>query len=317
VTIYYPDISSYQAGINLKGALAVAVKATEGTGYLNPDYARAKSNAAVNGTFFFAYHFLRQGSAAAQASWSYSKVGKTPLMLDVEVTGTSTPTLADATAFVDAYRRLGGIVYLVYLPRWYWQANLGSPSLAPLSTRGLLLVSSSYSSYTDAGSGIGWQPYGGMTPIVWQYTDALVFNGIAVDFNAFRGSKYAGKQDPASVAAALAEFRSLVRTGSLPAQTATVIGEEDSMLLLNGKNAVTPLVVPAGAKHLVFVADEGYQGLPPASIRVGFGPNWSKDDISVNWASSPVSVPVPAGASRVTVARVDDGTVNVAAAFST
>jgi lysozyme len=219
VTIYYPDISGYQAGIDLKGALAVAVKATEGTGYLNPDYARAKSDAAANGAFFFAYHFLRQGSTAAQAAWCYSKVGKTPLMLDVEVTGTSTPTLADVTAFVDAYRGLGGIVHLTYLPHWYWQANLGSPSLAPLATRGLLLVSSSYTSYTDADSGIGWQPYGGMTPTVWQYTDSLVFNGIPVDFNAFRGSKYAGKQDPASIAAALAEFRSLVSTGSLPAQT--------------------------------------------------------------------------------------------------
>src|SRR5258708_35210583 len=110
-------------------------------------------------------------------------------MLDVEVTGTSTPTLADATAFVDAYRRLGGIVYLVYLPRWYWQANLGSPSLGPLSTRGLLLVSSSYSSYTDAGSGIGWPPYGGLTPLGWRDTHATVVNGIAVGFNSFRGSK--------------------------------------------------------------------------------------------------------------------------------
>jgi hypothetical protein len=316
VTIYYPDISDYQAGIGLKGALAAAVKATEGTDYLNPDYARAKSDAAANGAFFFAYHFLHQGSAAAQAAWSYGNVGKTPLMLDVEVTGTSTPSVADTTAFVDAYRKLGGIVHLTYLPHWYWQANLGSPSLAPLSTRGLLLVSSSYTTYTDADSGIGWQPYGGMTPIVWQYTDALVFNGIPVDFNAFRGS-YAGKQDPASLAAALAEFRSLVSTGSLHAQTPAVIGEEDSMLLLNGKNAVTPLVVPSEAKNLLFVADEGYQGLPPAKIRIGFGPNWSRADISVDWLSSPVSVPVPAGVSRVTVSRLDDGTVNVAAAFST
>jgi Glycosyl hydrolases family 25 len=316
VTIYYPDISGFQAGISLKGALVVAVKATEGTGYLNPDYARARSDAATNGTFVFAYHFLHQGSAAAQAAWCHSNVGKTPLMLDVEVTGTSTPTVADVTAFVDAYRRLGGIVYLTYLPHWYWQGNLGAPSLAPLSAQGLLLVSSSYTGYTDADSGIGWQPYGGMTPIVWQYTDSLVFNGTPVDFNAFRGSKYAGKQDPASVAAALAEFRSLVSTGSLPAQTPTVIGEEDSMLLLNGKNAVTPLVVPSGAKHLLFVADEGFQGLPPAEIRIGFGPTWSRTDISVNWLSSPVSVPVPDGASRVTVSRIDEGTVNVAAAFS-
>src|SRR5258708_38832787 len=113
-------------------------------------------------------------------------------MLDVEVTGTSTPTLADATAFVDAYRRLGGIVYLVYLPRWYWQANLGSPSLGPLSTRGLLLVSSSYSSYTDAGSGIGWQPYCRLTPLVWPQPAAPVVHGIPRGFHALRCAKVAG-----------------------------------------------------------------------------------------------------------------------------
>jgi hypothetical protein len=53
-----------------------------------------------------------------------------------------------------------------------------------------------------------------MTPAIWQYTDALSFGGVTCDFSAFRGS-YAGKQDPASVAATVAEFKLLVETGSI------------------------------------------------------------------------------------------------------
>lgn len=33
MTIFCPDISGWQAGIDLKGALAVGIKATEGTHY--------------------------------------------------------------------------------------------------------------------------------------------------------------------------------------------------------------------------------------------------------------------------------------------
>ncbi len=53
-----------------------------------------------------------------------------------------------------------------------------------------------------------------MTPAVWQYPDALQFNGQLVDFNAYRGSVYAGKQDPLSVTATLAEFRLQALTGA-------------------------------------------------------------------------------------------------------
>jgi hypothetical protein len=42
MTIFYPDVSSYQAGISFAGCVIVMVKATEGTGYTNPDYAAAK-----------------------------------------------------------------------------------------------------------------------------------------------------------------------------------------------------------------------------------------------------------------------------------
>lgn len=210
--MYFPDIYSGQAGIDLKGALAVICKATEGTGYVNPDYARAKANAASHGALFCSYHFLHAGNAAAQAQHAFSVAGHVPLMADFEPTSGSSPQLADAAAFTEEYRRLGGILHLLYLPRWYWQ-QLGSPDLGIMRSFGMALVSSDYTTYTDADSGPGWQPYGGMTPAVWQYTSTLQWNGFRCDFNAFRGS-YAGKQDPVSVAATVAEFRELAATGA-------------------------------------------------------------------------------------------------------
>lgn len=208
MTIFYPDISSFQAGISLKTALAVACKVTQGFTYVNPDYNRARMNAAANGTFFFAYHFLTQGNAAAQALWCHDHTGSTPLMVDFEPTTGSRPSLIDCLAFIDAYRKLGGVVHLVYLPHWYWQ-QLGSPSLSALASLGVNLVSSQYTGYGN--NGPGWAPYGGMTPIVWQYSDSIRFNGFNVDFNAFKGS---GSND---IAKTLAEFKSVVLTGKMPA----------------------------------------------------------------------------------------------------
>lgn len=88
------------------------------------------------------------------------------------------------------------------------------------------------------------------------------------------------------------------------------------MLLLNGQGAVTPLIVPAGAKSIRFAADEGAQGLAPAKLRVAFGPNWEKDIVEVSWLTSPVAITLPAGSSRVTIARMDAGNVNVSVAFA-
>src|SRR5258708_7300991 len=221
MTIFYPDISGFQGPISLKGALAVAAKVTEGTSYVSPAWDAQKAEAARQGTFLVAYHFLLAGGPAARAAPAGQPAGTTPLMVDFEPEPPSFPSLADCTEFIDAYRKLGGVTHLVYLPHWYWsrpagpgQGGLGSPSLQPLIDRGMLLVSSDYTTYTDDATGAGWQPYGGMTPAVWQDTDALQFNGQLGDFNAYRGAVYAGKQDPLSVTATLAEFRLQALTGA-------------------------------------------------------------------------------------------------------
>jgi hypothetical protein len=185
MTIFYPDVYSGQAGISFHGAPVAMVKATQGTGYVNPDFALAKGRAATAGAFFCGYHFLEAGNGAGQARHAFSIAGKIPLMLDFEPSNTR-PATADATAFIDEYRKLGGVVHLLYFPHWYWQ-QLGSPPLAAFVTRKMSLVSSNYTTYSD--SGPGWAAYGGMTPAVWQYSASATFNGHnPVDMNAFKGT---------------------------------------------------------------------------------------------------------------------------------
>jgi len=114
-------------------------------------------------------------------------------MIDLEPTTGSNPSVQDALDFATRYRARGGLCTLVYLPHWYWAnpvgspaGGMGSPSLTPLAAAGLSLISSNYTGYSDTGP--GWAPYGGVAPVIWQYTDALPYSGQSVDFNAFRGT---------------------------------------------------------------------------------------------------------------------------------
>ena len=158
MTIFYPDVADYQAGISFSGCVIAMVKATENNNYTNPDYAAAKVRAANAGAYFCAYHFLHAGNGAGQASYAHGRVGsEVPLMIDCEPTynanGTiaSAPQISDAVAFINEYRSLGGKVYLLYLPHWYWQGNLGQAALSPVIDLGMLLVSSDYTGYSDTG----------------------------------------------------------------------------------------------------------------------------------------------------------------------
>lgn len=175
MTIYYPDISHYQAGLTIQPAtVAVCAKASEGTTFQDPAYADFASQAAAQGSLFFSYHFLHQGNADAQADFCYGIIGATPVMIDCEDPH-GTPTVSDCVAFVHGIRARGGVCTIIYLPHWYWRDHLGSPDLAPFDEAGLNLVSSNYTTYSDTGP--GWDPYGGVTPVIWQYTDNLHYGG--------------------------------------------------------------------------------------------------------------------------------------------
>jgi hypothetical protein len=182
VTIFFRDYSQYNGvpadsyPIRIARSSIGLVKDTAWDG--------EKAQAAVEGDFLVAYHFLNHHALedpVAQASFAFSIVGpRTPLMVDWEPNRGYCATVADAWAFINQYRALGGIVHLYYCPHWSWSGNLGSPDLSGFLAAGLHLVSSDYTTYSD--SGPGWVGYGNVPVNQWQFTDS------PYDTNAFKGT---------------------------------------------------------------------------------------------------------------------------------
>ena len=181
MTVFYYDVSSYQGQIQVPvDAVAIVAKATEGDYYRDSEYNWFKQQAANRNLPFSGYHFLKaEVDPVVQAQYYHSFAGDVPCMLDVETSGASLPTINQALQFIEALHGLGGRVWGVYWPRWYWAQEGGDLSL--LEASGAVLISSSYTAYSD--NGIGWQPYGGAKTITaWQFTSS------PIDTNAFKGT---------------------------------------------------------------------------------------------------------------------------------
>jgi len=179
MTLRFHDVSHYQGNYHPNGP--TIAKATEGTGFTDSQYSTNRSRTLAGGWPFAGYHFLTTEDASAQARHAHAVIGSTPAMLDVESGTSGNPSLSCVQAFIDAYRKLGGVLHLIYLPKWYWSDAWGSPSLKPLIDRHMSLISSQYTTYSDGGP--GWDPYGGMKPVIWQYT------ATPIDTNAFKGTQ--------------------------------------------------------------------------------------------------------------------------------
>lgn len=198
-TIFGPDISSFQSGLvlsRLADAAFVIAKTTEGTYYTDDDYQAWRGQSAQLGRPFIWYHFLSGEAAAAQAAHTAANVGdkSLPGMLDAEPAGSYSPTLAQIYAYIDAAHAAGLNLRLCYLPQWVW-AQMGSPGLSGLTDRGVSLVSSAYPGGTGSPGSIypgdgaaGWKPYGGLTPLIYQFTNQASDGGQTLDYNAFRGT---------------------------------------------------------------------------------------------------------------------------------
>jgi hypothetical protein len=150
MTVFYPDLSNYQAGYQIPtGTPAVVAKATEGTYYQDASYQDFKAQAEKLGVPFSGYHFLKsESSPEAQAQYYYNG--------------------------------LGGRVWSVYYPAWYLGLTGGS-----LSGLGVPVIASAYYSYSDNNWPGG---YGGIVPRIWQYTstpiDMNAFKGTAAELAA-------------------------------------------------------------------------------------------------------------------------------------
>lgn len=301
MTLLFPDVSQFQGGISLQGAAAACARASEGDWLTDPTFAAHRAQAAMLGIPFHAYHFMEdKPTPEAQAKHCFGIAGKTPMMVDLEpipappsagpeagghTAGSawkwldalghtadlraaafiSKPTIAQALAFVDAYRKLGGVCHLLYHPHWYWQV-LGSPSLKPFADRDMALVSSQYVT-TYSNTGPGWDSYGGMDPQVWQFTDHRVLNGVPCDYNSFKGTP--------------AELHSLAATGRREPQPWRVweTAGKRSLAEIAAACGMTPhRVLHATARHFaqddpvtVAYVNGVFEGTIPPSAKVPAG----------------------------------------------
>ena len=215
MTLFGPDISSYQSGLvlsRLADASFVIAKTTEGTYYTDADYQGWRQQAAALGKLFAWYHFLSGEGSAVQAAHTKANVGdlSLPGMLDAEPAGSFSPTLAQIINYIDAAHATGLNLRLCYLPEWYW-SQIGSPALGDLLARGVHLVSSSYPGGTGGPTQIypgdgarGWNSYGGVPVEIYQFTNQASDGGQSLDYNAFRGDLPAlhgllyGSSDPST-----------------------------------------------------------------------------------------------------------------------
>lgn len=195
MTIFGPDISSYQAGVDVSKLPDpfILMKVTEGTYYIDSQYAKWLTQAKTSGKLVIPYHFVRADETpAAQAAWIAAHIldKSLPLMLDVETENASKPTFQQVLALIGACAREGLRPKLVYLPRWYWQ-QIGSPSMSTLNSLGIGLISSAYpgGSAYPGDNAAGWAAYGGVTPLLYQFTDSKTDAGQKVgDYNAYKGT---------------------------------------------------------------------------------------------------------------------------------
>ncbi len=202
MTLFYPDCSnnnwsSDQDAITFleqlvpEGFSGMCHKVSEGNYYEDPYWPTVKQWCQQNNMPLIGYHYVTTDDPASQAQTWLGNGGGTQAMLDWEANGGDR---ANLISVVDAFNDAGVNIQLGYYPQWYWDQE-GGGSLSDLANG---LVSSAYAGgtgyastlYTQSGgnSGDGWDPYGGVTPMAWQFTESANIDGYIVDCNAYLGS---------------------------------------------------------------------------------------------------------------------------------
>lgn len=198
---YLVDCSSWQGAPDWGRVAATcgggAEKVTEGTGYVNPRWAAARTSmaaAARHGFIPLAYLFLDASGAGADQAQHFADVAGDlagwGVVIDYERAPDGPPTRQQA---VDAAARLRhcypGHRIGAYAPHWYtagmdltfadwlWASEYVSGSGDPAALYGRVPAS-------------WWAPYGGRSPALLQFTPSASIAGISgpVDCSAFHGS---------------------------------------------------------------------------------------------------------------------------------
>lgn len=199
---YGPDVSRWQhsngkaiswSKVKKAGNAFVVIKATEGSSYTSPWYARDVAGARKAGLVVGAYHFARptrsMSSAVSQARHFAAVIGDVrqrgtmPPILDLETTGGlgAGSLVTWAQVFTETVRQLTGRTPVVYTYVSFWSSHMAGTNAF---TRFPLWLAY-YNAHVYPPLIGGWQQHA-----MWQYTDRAKISGISggVDRNRFMGS---------------------------------------------------------------------------------------------------------------------------------
>jgi GH25 family lysozyme M1 (1,4-beta-N-acetylmuramidase) len=190
------DVSDHNPGIDWSavaaaGAQFAYVKATEGTGYVNPGFAAQYDGSYQAGLIRGAYHFAlpNKSSGAVQASYFVAHGGvwsaddrTLPGALDIEYNPygaecyglSATAMVAWIASFADTYQALTTVWPVIYTPTAWWAKCTGDYS--GFAGDDPLWI-------TSNGTAPGPLPGGWSTYTFWQYASHGTFPGDQDSFN--------------------------------------------------------------------------------------------------------------------------------------
>lgn len=193
--IYGPDVSHYQGAFDHRRARSegmdfLIAKISQGAGMRDSRWPYNRDGARAAGLLVCGYHYITTDAPAAQArncaAWLGDK--NIPVALDHERGGGNVNQLR---AVLSTFRAEGMRVALTYCPPFYWR-EIGSPSLTGLpplwKARYFTTGGTPQQLYAKTPANY-WDGYGGLNPVMLQFTDGASLAGQRVDANAFRGSR--------------------------------------------------------------------------------------------------------------------------------
>lgn len=213
MTVFGPDVSQYQKGLVPPDPAGIGFgicRASIGQ-YLDATCLGFLDWFRDNGVPYCAYHFaypIASHPARIQADTFHRSVAADPsvnCMIDWEEDGDDNchpnggpqkPSWSDVLAVATEIRNLGHKVTLVYAPDWWWSEQ-GKPNMAGA---GFDLVAAEYGPkpwptgttaqvYAARGGDASpdWKGYGGLTPVLLQFSCQVTWGNKALDMNAYRG----------------------------------------------------------------------------------------------------------------------------------
>lgn len=254
MTLFGPDLSRFQAGINLaqvaaEGCRFVICKVSQGATWRDPAWPGFRDDARKAGLILAGYAMVTEENPVAQAANCKAHLGDPtiPLALDWEESGGS-GNWANFMAVLQAFRGAGLNVRLAYAPKWY-HAQQGSPDM---SQAGIPLWSSRYVNTTPgtpaamypAVTPAQWTGYGGLPTVLLQFTDRARIAGHTADCSAFEGTEQ--------------QLRTLLSPPST-AGAFMALTDAEQLEILTGIRALKPgLVLPARSLNCRAAKDDSF-----------------------------------------------------------